>query len=256
MESDQPNVATRNLRLLRSILRSIKKTLLLGVISVCLNGDGEAMDKGKDPYLLRRQEMIETQIVSRGVSDKRVLDAMLKVERHLFVPFLVRAMAYNDSPLSIGHGQTISQPYIVAYMTEAAQLKADDRVLEIGTGSGYQAAVLAEMAREVYTIEIVEPLADDARRRLKELGYQNIFVKHGDGYKGWPEKSPFDVIIVTAAPEEIPPELVNQLKAGGRMVVPIGSFFQELYLVTSTESGFTKESLLPVRFVPMVHGEE
>ena len=214
------------------------------------------MGSERDPYLLRRQEMIETQIVSRGVSDKRVLDAMLKVERHRFVPFIVRAMAYNDSPLPIGHGQTISQPYIVAYMTEAARLNPEDRVLEVGTGSGYQAAVLAEIAREVYTIEIVEPLADDARQRLKELGYQNIFVKHGDGYKGWPEKSPFDVIVVTAAPEEIPPELIHQLKAGGRMVVPIGSFFQELYLVTRTESGFEKKNLLPVRFVPMVHGQE
>ena len=214
------------------------------------------MGSERDPYLLRRQEMIETQIVSRGVSDKRVLDAMFKVERHRFVPFIVRAMAYNDSPLPIGHGQTISQPYIVAYMTEAARLNPEDRVLEVGTGSGYQAAVLAEIAREVYTIEIVEPLADDARQRLKELGYQNIFVKHGDGYKGWPEKSPFDVIVVTAAPEEIPPELIHQLKAGGRMVVPIGSFFQELYLVTRTESGFEKKNLLPVRFVPMVHGQE
>ena len=214
------------------------------------------MGSERDPYLLRRQEMIETQIVSRGVSDKRVLGAMLKVERHRFVPFIVRAMAYNDSPLPIGHGQTISQPYIVAYMTEAARLNPEDRVLEVGTGSGYQAAVLAEIAREVYTIEIVEPLADDARQRLKELGYQNIFVKHGDGYKGWPEKSPFDVIVVTAAPEEIPPELIHQLKAGGRMVVPIGSFFQELYLVTRTESGFEKKNLLPVRFVPMVHGQE
>ena len=214
------------------------------------------MGSERDPYLLRRQEMIETQIVSRGVSDKRVLDAMFKVERHRFVPFIVRAMAYNDSPLPIGHGQTISQPYIVAYMTEAARLNPEDRVLEVGTGSGYQAAVLAEIAREVYTIEIVEPLADDARQRLKELGYQNIFVKHGDGYKGWPEKSPFDVIVVTAAPEEIPPELIHQFKAGGRMVVPIGSFFQELYLVTRTESGFEKKNLLPVRFVPMVHGQE
>ncbi len=237
------------------ILRG-KQIFLLCVVSVCLNLQEEALGSERDPYLLRRQEMIETQIVSRGVSDKRVLDAMLKVERHRFVPFIVRAMAYNDSPLPIGHGQTISQPYIVAYMTEAARLTSEDRVLEVGTGSGYQAAVLAEIAREVYTIEIVEPLAQEARQRLKELGYQNIFVKHGDGYKGWPEKSPFDVIVVTAAPEEIPQELIHQLKTGGRMVVPIGSFFQELYLGTKTESGFEKKNLLPVRFVPMVHGEE
>ncbi len=235
---------------------AVKRIVSLCLILLGLNLRGQALGNEKDPYLVRQREMIETQIISRGVSDKKVLAAMLKVKRHLFVPFLARAMSYDDFPLSIGHGQTISQPYIVAYMTEAAGLNPGDRVLEIGTGSGYQAAVLAEIAREVYTIEIIEPLAREAQQRLKELGYQNISVRHGDGYQGWPEKSPFDVIVVTAAPEEIPRELVNQLRVGGRMVVPIGSFFQELYLVTRTESGFEKKSLLPVRFVPMVHEKE
>ena len=161
--------------------------------------------------------------------------------------------AYNDSPLPIGYGQTISQPYIVAYMTQAARLFPDDRVLEIGTGSGYQAAVLAEIVKEVYTIEILKPLADTARARLEEMGYRNIKVKHGDGYKGWKEYAPYDAIIVTAAPDEVPEELVRQLKIGGRMVVPIGSFFQELYLITKTESGIKQELLLPVVFVPMIH---
>ena len=204
----------------------------------------------------KRDEMIGSQIKNRGISDEKVLNAMKKVERHLFVPKNLRAMAYSDRPLPIGHKQTISQPYIVAYMTEAAQLKADDRVLEIGTGSGYQAAILAEIVNEVYTIEIIKPLADSSRLRLKELGYGNIKVKCADGYKGWPEYAPFDVIIVTAAPAEVPETLLGQLKTGGRMVIPIGSFSQELYLITRTELGFEKKPLLPVRFVPMIHPDQ
>ena len=204
----------------------------------------------------RRELMVAEQIVSRGVSDTKVLAAMRKVERELFVPPGLRQAAYADEPLPIGHGQTISQPFIVAYMTEAAQLKSGDRVLEIGTGSGYQAAILAEIAREVYTIEIVEPLARESRDRLASLGYRNIEVRYGDGYKGWPEKAPFDVIIITAAPPEIPVELVSQLKVGGRMVVPVGSFFQELVLITRTRAGYDKKSLLPVRFVPMVRSDK
>jgi protein-L-isoaspartate(D-aspartate) O-methyltransferase len=197
--------------------------------------------------------MVEKQIISRGVTNEKVIKTMTEVERHLFVPKNLRGATYEDTPLPIGHGQTISQPYIVAYMTEAAQLKSGDRVLEIGTGSGYQAAILAEMVKEVYTIEIVKPLADSARTRLEEMGYKNITVRWGDGYKGWKEKAPFDVIIVTAAPPEIPEELVKQLNSGGRMVVPVGSFFQELYLITKTDKGVEKNALLPVRFVPMVH---
>ncbi len=206
-----------------------------------------------DTFDAKRQEMISHQIKNRGITDGKVLEAMEKVRRHLFVPDELREMAYEDRPLLIGYGQTISQPYIVAYMTQAARLRPDDRVLEIGTGSGYQAAILAEIVKEVYTIEIIKPLADSASSRLLDMGYQNVKVKWGDGYKGWVEYAPFDAIIVTAAPSEIPENLIDQLKIRGRMVIPVGTFFQELYLITRTESGFDKEPILPVRFVPMVH---
>ena len=222
---------------------------LFSACSVCVASEEEA-------FALNRQRMVKEQIERRGITDKRVLDAMRKVKRHLFVPAYLRNAAYEDRPLPIGHDQTISQPYIVAYMTQAARIGQNDRILEIGTGSGYQAAVLAEIAKEVCTIEILQPLADSARLRLGEMGYKNIKVKLGDGYKGWREYAPFDAIIVTAAPSEIPEELASQLKIGGRMVVPIGSFYQELYLITRTESGFKKEALLPVVFVPMVHPSE
>ena len=159
--------------------------------------------------------------------------------------------AYADTPLPIGHGQTISQPYIVAFMSEALELKGGERVLEIGTGSGYQAAVLAELAREVYSIEIVEPLGREAEKRLRELGYSNIKLRVGDGYRGWPEAAPFDAIMVTAAPDHVPPALIEQLAEGGRLVLPVGSFFQELVRIRRTKDGTKQESLLPVRFVPM-----
>lgn len=204
---------------------------------------------------IKREEMVALQIKNRGITDKRVLEAMTRVERHLFVPTNLHSVAYQDRPLPIGYKQTISQPYIVAYMTELAQLQSGAQVLEIGTGSGYQAAILAEIVKKVYTIEIIKPLADSARLRLQELGYENISVKFGDGYKGWPEYAPFDAIIVTAAPVQIPEQLLEQLKVGGRMVVPLGSVFQELYLITRTKSGFDKKSITPVRFVPMVHGK-
>ena len=206
--------------------------------------------------MLAREKMVKEQIGRRGITDKRVLEVMRKVERHLFVPENLKNLAYTDGPLPIGHNQTISQPYIVAFMTQAAGLSAGDRVLEIGTGSGYQAAVLAEIVKEVYTIEIIEPLAESSRLLLESLGYNNIKVKYGDGYKGWKEYSPFDAIIVTAAPAQIPMELVGQLQTGGRMVVPIGGFYQELFLVTKTDTGFDQKALLPVRFVPMVHSEK
>lgn len=206
----------------------------------------------EDQMLLKRQRMVDEQIVARGVADPRVLDAMRKVERHLFVTAALQALAYADGPLPIGRGQTISQPYIVAYMTEALRLKPGDHVLEIGTGSGYQAAILAELAKEVYTIELVQALAETAKEKLASLGYRNIEVRCADGYKGWPEKAPFDAIIITAAPPEIPIELVSQLKTGGRMVVPVGSLFQELVLITKTETGYETKALIPVRFVPMV----
>ena len=229
--------------------RIIFYVFLIGIIL------STALFAQEDIFVSRSQKMVEEQIGNRGITDVKVLGAMQKVKRHLFVPAVLREMAYEDRPLPIGYNQTISQPYIVAYMTEAARLRPDDRVLEIGTGSGYQAAILAEIVKEVYTIEILKPLADSARARLEGMGYRNIKVKWGDGYKGWPEHAPFDAIIVTAAPTKIPEDLVNQLKIGGKMVVPIGSVFQELYLIIRTDSGFDKIPLLPVRFVPMVHSQ-
>lgn len=198
-----------------------------------------------------RSDMVEQQIVARGVSDKRVIDAMSIVPRHLFVPQLFKAAAYADRPLPIGFNQTISQPYIVAYMTEKLNLKPNSRVLEIGTGSGYQVAVLAHLAKEVYSIEIVEPLGKRAKNLLASLGYKNVFVRLGDGYAGWPDKAPFDAVIVTAAADHIPQALIDQLKVGGTLVIPIGTDWQDLIRVTRTASGVKNESLLPVVFVPL-----
>jgi protein-L-isoaspartate(D-aspartate) O-methyltransferase len=199
-----------------------------------------------------RRRMVEEQIAARGVRDTRVLAAVRKIPRHLFVPPQMQPYAYADEPLPIGYGQTISQPYIVAFMSEALELKPQDRVLEIGTGSGYQAAVLAELTREVYSIEIVEPLGKEAAERLKRLGYTNVKLRIGDGYRGWPEAAPFDAIMVTAAPGHVPPALVEQLREGGRLVLPVGRFFQDLIRIRRTPKGTRQESLLPVRFVPMV----
>jgi len=226
--------------------------ILVLILSLCVTAMSCAQN---DSFALKRKQMVQRQLKTRGISDRKVLEVMGQVKRHLFVPPELREVAYEDTPLPIGYDQTISQPYIVAYMTEAAELKPDDRVLEIGTGSGYQAAVLAEIVKEVYTIEILKPLADSAREKLERLGYRNIKVKWGDGYKGWPEYAPFDAIVVTAAPDSIPQDLIKQLKIGGKMVVPVGSFFQELYLIVRKEKGIEKKALLPVRFVPMVHGE-
>jgi protein-L-isoaspartate(D-aspartate) O-methyltransferase len=205
---------------------------------------------GGDDFQTLRARMVADQIAARGVRDKAVLDAMKTVPRHQFVPAEHAREAYADYPLPIGYEQTISQPYIVAYMTEALQVKKGGKVLEIGTGSGYQAAVLAEMGVEVYSIEIVEPLANRASVLLKNLGYK-VHVKSGDGYMGWPEAAPFDGIIVTAAPEEIPPPLKEQLKEGGRIVVPVGRFFQDLKVLKKQDGKLVKEKTLPVRFVPM-----
>jgi protein-L-isoaspartate(D-aspartate) O-methyltransferase len=198
--------------------------------------------------------MVEDQIAARArdVRDPRVLDAMRTVPRHAFVPRELAADAYSDHPLPIGHGQTISQPYIVAFMTEQLHLRPTDRVLEIGTGSGYQAAVLSRLAAEVYTIEIVVPLATRATQDLTRLGYTNVFVRGGDGYAGWPEQAPFDAIIVTCAPEHVPQPLIDQLKEGGRMIIPVGAFGdQNLVLIVKREGQITRQSVLPVRFVPM-----
>src|SRR3989338_8828325 len=192
-------------------------------------------------------------MVSRGIKGIRVLEAMRKSQRNLFVDGAVKALAYEDMPLPIGHGQTISQPYIVAFMTQTAAPKASDRVLEIGTGSGYQTAVLAELSKEIYSIEIVKELALGARELLWLLGSRNIHIQHGDGYAGWPEHAPFDVILVTAAPPEIPEKLLEQLAVEGRMVLPVGDKgFQELHLVTKTRHGVVTKKILPVSFVPMV----
>ncbi|MDP7585410.1 MAG: protein-L-isoaspartate(D-aspartate) O-methyltransferase [Verrucomicrobiota bacterium] len=198
-----------------------------------------------------RFEMVTRQIVARGVQDTNVLSAMRKVERHRFIPLGSQPAAYRDSPVPIGYEQTISQPFIVAYMTEALNPKSGDRVLEIGTGSGYQAAVLAEIVEEVYTIEIVEPLASQAQDMLKELKYKNIRFRTGDGYKGWPEAAPFDKIIVTAASPKVPQPLLDQLKPGGRMIIPVGRWNQELLLIRHTPDGYQREHVFPVRFVPM-----
>ena len=199
-----------------------------------------------------RRLMTDTQIRARGVRDARVLAAVAKVPRHLFVPEALRVHAYADEPLPIGHGQTISQPYIVAYMTEALALRGGEKVLEIGTGSGYQTAVLAELAGEVWTVEIVEPLARQARAVLDALGYANIRYRLGDGSAGWPGEGPFDAIIVTAAAAVMPAALEEELGRGGRLIVPVGTDLQELYLVRRTVRGIERDRLLSVRFVPLV----
>lgn len=198
-----------------------------------------------------RMQMVDEQIAARDIKNPRVLEAMRRVPRHEFVPAALRGSAYQDSPLPIGHDQTISQPFIVAYMTEALELDGTQRVLEIGTGSGYQAAVLGELAKEVYTIEIVAPLAERARQTLAQLGYKNVHVRTGNGYLGWPEQAPFDRVMVTAAPDDVPPALVEQLKVGGLMAIPVGVGVQELRILRRTPAGLETLRTLPVRFVPM-----
>ena len=201
--------------------------------------------------------MVEIQIERRGVKDPRVLKVMRDTPRHRFIPPHLEKMAYLDGPLPIGEGQTISQPYIVALMTELLALKGDEKILEIGTGSGYQAAILSALVSEVFSIEIVKSLVDSAAVRLDKLGYKNVTTRWGDGYKGWPEEAPFDAIIVTAAPDKIPQPLIDQLKAGGRLVVPIGTRQQELKVITKNEDGtIQSKNIIPVRFVPMVHPKD
>jgi protein-L-isoaspartate(D-aspartate) O-methyltransferase len=204
----------------------------------------------------RRRRMVESQIAARGVRDPNVLAALGKVPRHLFVPTDLQPHAYDDEPLPIGDGQTISQPYIVAYMTEALALGPADKVLEVGTGSGYQTAVLAEIVREVDTVETIESLARRARETLAGLGYRNVLFRTGDGSRGWVERAPFDAILVGAAPDRIPAALEDQLKVGGRMIIPVGSVLQELVRVVRTKRSFERGRLLSVRFVPLISGPE
>jgi protein-L-isoaspartate(D-aspartate) O-methyltransferase len=199
----------------------------------------------------RRRRMVETQLRARGIRDPRVLEAMTSVPRHRFVNESEVELAYGDFPIDIGLGQTISQPYIVGYMSEALQLSPDDRVLEVGTGSGYQAAVLAGLVREVYTIEIVPELARRASAVIAALNFFNVHVREGDGYVGWPEHAPFNAVIVTAAPDHIPPPLIEQLAMGGRLVVPVGRWDQDLLVMTRTIDGLREESRIAVRFVPL-----
>ena len=195
--------------------------------------------------------MVEEQLRTRGIDDERVLAAMSKVPRHQFVDSWWEELAYSDRPLPIGYNQTISQPYIVAYMSFAAEITSEDKVLEIGTGCGYQTAILGEIAQCVYSLEIIPQLAEQARRTLTQLGYKNIKVKTGDGYHGWAENAPYDAIIVTAAPEQIPQPLIDQLAINGKMVIPVGKEVQDIIILTKTELGIVEEKTLPVRFVPM-----
>jgi protein-L-isoaspartate(D-aspartate) O-methyltransferase len=223
---------------------------MLGALTALVTGSNGATTA--QDFDAARRRMVETQLQAEGISAQPVLQAMAKVPRHLFVPLELRDRAYENTPLPIGLGQTISQPFIVAYMTEVLQVDREHTVLEIGTGSGYQAAVLAELAREVLTIEIVPQLAERARSALSEAGYANVTVRTGNGYLGWPDRAPFQRIIVTAAPETIPQTLVDQLAVGGIMVAPVGTLSQEIVIVTKTADGVAQKRTIPVRFVPMV----
>ena len=231
-------------------MRIVAQYLLFAAIAT--TGCGQQVPTAAD-FAAQRQRMVERHLKPRGIKDERVLAAMAKVPREEFIPLDARADAYEDGPLPIGYDQTISQPYIVAFMTEQLRPKPSDRVLEIGSGSGYQAAILAELVSDVYTIDIVEPLAKTAEATLQRLGYKNVHVKVGDGYKGWPEEAPFDAVIVTCAPEKVPQPLVDQLKDGGRMVIPVGErFAQQLYLLEKKNGQLKESATLPVRFVPML----
>jgi protein-L-isoaspartate(D-aspartate) O-methyltransferase len=218
----------------------------------CSAGAPEGQFPERD-WASERQRMVDQQLRARDIRDPRVLDAMARVPRHLFIPTANRTEAYQDSPVPIGYGQTISQPYIVAFMTQALEIEPNDRVLEIGTGCGYQAAVLSVLAKQVYSIEIIGALAERARETLGALGYRNVEVRTGNGYLGWAEHAPFDRIMVTAAPDEVPAMLVQQLKVGGLMAVPVGTVMQELRILRRTETGTETLDTLPVRFVPMTN---
>jgi protein-L-isoaspartate(D-aspartate) O-methyltransferase len=234
----------------RPTRRSAERFLVL--LAVFLPACPEAKPPATADLVTQRNTMVEQQIAARGISDPATLQAMRTVPRHEFLPLRLREEAYMDYPLPIGHGQTISQPFIVAFMTDVIRPQPGEKILEIGAGSGYQAAILAQMGAEVYTIEIVEPLAEMARQTLERLGYKKARVKHGDGFHGWPEHAPFDAIVVTCAPDKIPPALVEQLRDGGRMIIPVGGGMdQELVLLRKQGDNIEKQSVLPVRFVPM-----
>jgi protein-L-isoaspartate(D-aspartate) O-methyltransferase len=232
-----------------AVKHSFSATLVVAALACGV--DGALPQRSSSDWEAQRRRMVVEQLGARDIRSERVLNAMLEVPRHLFVPEARRAEAYRDSPQPIGYEQTISQPYIVAFMTQALDVNPDHRVLEIGTGSGYQAAVLSTLAKEVYTIEIVSPLAERARRTLSDLGYRNIEVRTGNGYLGWPEHAPYDRIMVTAAPDEVPTTLVDQLKIDGLMVIPVGTLIQELRVLRRTTTGMRTIGTLPVRFVPM-----
>ena len=235
-------------------MRIVAQYLLFAAITT--SGCGQQVPTPAD-FAAQRQRMVEHQLKPRGIKDERLLAAMARVPREEFVPADERGDTYEDGPLPIGFDQTISQPYIVAFMTEQLRLKPSDRLLEIGSGSGYQAAVLAELVADVYTIEILEPLAKTAEATLQRLGYKNVHLKIGDGYQGWPEEAPFDAIIVTCAPDKVPQPLVDQLKDGGRMVIPVGErFAQQLYLLEKKNGQLKESATLPVRFVPMVREQK
>ncbi len=239
------------------LLIIIISLLSAGCVDAELNDNAQrqqvSSDRSSSPYSAARKRMVDDQIIARGIHEKGIIDALLKVERHLFVPKKLRSGAYGDYPLPIGEGQTISQPYIVAFMTQILDLTRTDKVLEIGTGSGYQAAVLGELSGNVYTIEINEPLGNRAKELLKDLGYANVKVKIGDGYKGWKEHAPFDAIIVTCAPTHVPGPLKDQLKEGGRMIIPVGeTYAQKLLYIQKINNELKQQNEFPVRFVPMV----
>jgi protein-L-isoaspartate(D-aspartate) O-methyltransferase len=216
-----------------------------------MNPPGLSEGIDEDRYIERRWDMVENQIVSRGINDARVIKAMLKVKRHLFVPKEYLDSAYSDKPIPIEKEQTVSQPYMVALMTELLNPSPGKKILEIGTGSGYQSAVLAETGCDLYTIEIIEDIAVNARKTLEKLGYSNIKYRIGDGYRGWEENAPFEGIIVTAAPADIPDKLIEQLSQGGRMIIPVGDLSQELLLIENTNDGVKRKKITAVRFVPM-----
>jgi protein-L-isoaspartate(D-aspartate) O-methyltransferase len=230
------------------------RSVLLALVLLCTGTGGVAMTNEDSDFAPARMSMVNEQIAARGIKDPAVLEAMRRVPRHRFVPIGEQRYAYHDTPLPIGHGQTISQPYIVALMTELVRPHPQARVLEVGTGSGYQAAVLAEIVERVFTIEIEADLARSAAALLDDLGYDNVTVRAGDGYNGWPEHAPFDIIVVTAAPDHVPQALMDQLKPGGRMVIPVGPVHavQELRLLEKDEAGkWHEKDITPVRFVPL-----